>query len=190
MCRNVITLCLGITLNCLESLYTQPGTLIYSRTRLVIRSKRLLLPVTSFENYLLHQNMFITRYCIENLPRWPCVAIQKGRRDHFTAKSRAVGSGASPRSLGLIWAMSAPSISKLLPWGLRPRCHLLAWELCVVPRSRCSVWLSLASGPCPHQTRSGGPSPGPSLGLPTWAVSSTTHPHPGHHTTAVPPQEA
>lgn len=33
MCRNVITLCLGITLNCLESLYTRPGTFIYSRTR-------------------------------------------------------------------------------------------------------------------------------------------------------------
>lgn len=89
MCRNVITLCLGITLNCLESLYTRPGTLIYSRTRLVIRPKRLLLPVTSFENYLLHQNMFITRYCIENLPRWPCVAVGRGHRDHFTANSCA-----------------------------------------------------------------------------------------------------
>ena len=37
MCRNVITLCLGITLNCLESLYTRPGTFIYSRTRPVLR---------------------------------------------------------------------------------------------------------------------------------------------------------
>lgn len=153
MCRNVITLCLGITLNCLESLYTRPGTLIYSRTRLVIRPKRLLLPVTSVENCLLHQNMFVTHYCIENLPRWPCVAVERGVEIVSLPSPVQLGSRASPRSLCLFWAISAPSISTLLPQGLRPRCHLLPWELRNIPRSGCSVWLSLASGPCPHQTR-------------------------------------
>lgn len=52
MCRNVITLCLGITLNCLESLYPRPGTLIYSRTRPAVRPKRSRLRVTSVRSYL------------------------------------------------------------------------------------------------------------------------------------------
>ena len=68
MCSTVITLCLGITLNCLESLYTQPGMLVYSRTRPVLRLQGLSLRATSFVSYLALRKVFNTSERVHNPP--------------------------------------------------------------------------------------------------------------------------
>lgn len=169
MCRNVITLCLGITLNCLESLYTQPGMLIYSRNRLVIQLKWLLYGVTSLRSclslwkLLIPLNIFVSHHCIYRLPRWLCVAAGGWGQE---TSSRAALGGGSPLPRIASPEPFQPSCSQTPSLRPSPCCHLLSWVLAHVHPGG-------SPGPCPL-TRA-------SPRLPTWAMSTTAPPWPSHH---------